>query len=165
MMCWRRKCFTAVVVVVVGAVAAIDDGLRGDGGRGLGEGNNEKSARPASASGPTAPSSAGRGEPELTRWVDQAYPSLESLYRHLHAHPELSYQEKATSARIAEELRQAGLEVTNGVGGYGVVGVLRNGAGPTVLIRTDLDALPVSEATGLAYASGGRTSGENGARG
>jgi hippurate hydrolase len=79
--------------------------------------------------------------------------SLEALYKHLHANPELSYQEERTAARIAQELRDAGFEVTTGVGGHGVVGVLRNGPGPTVMVRTDLDALPVVEKTGLPYAS------------
>ncbi len=79
--------------------------------------------------------------------------SLEALYKHLHANPELSYQEHQTAARIAGELKAAGLEVTTGVGGTGVVGLLRNGPGKTVLVRTDLDALPVEENTGLPYAS------------
>ncbi len=78
---------------------------------------------------------------------------LEALYKHLHAHPELSLQEEQTAARMARELRTLGLEVTEKVGGHGVVGVLRNGKGPTVLVRTDLDALPVVERTGLPYAS------------
>lgn len=82
--------------------------------------------------------------------------SLAELYQHLHRHPELSGQEKATAARIAEELGKAGYQVTTGVGGHGVVGMLRNEAGPTVLIRTDLDALPVEERTGLPYASQNR---------
>ena len=85
--------------------------------------------------------------------TDKEVASLAELYRHLHRTPELSGAEKATSARIAEELTNAGYQVTRGVGGYGVVGLLRNGAGPTVLIRTDLDALPVEETTGLPYAS------------
>jgi len=79
--------------------------------------------------------------------------SLLELYKELHRHPELSFQEKETSARVAEELKKAGCEVTTGIGRFGVVGVLRNGVGPTVLVRTDLDALPVKEQTGLAYAS------------
>lgn len=83
--------------------------------------------------------------------------SLESLYIHLHRNPELSLQEKQTAARIASELRAAGFEVAEGVGGYGVVGLLRNGSGPTVMVRTDLDALPVTEKTGLPYASTVRT--------
>jgi len=79
--------------------------------------------------------------------------SLEALYKHLHAHPELSTHEKETSARIARELEAAGYTVTTHVGGYGVVGVLKNGPGKIVLVRTDLDALPVVERTGLPYAS------------
>jgi metal-dependent amidase/aminoacylase/carboxypeptidase family protein len=89
----------------------------------------------------------------VARSVDQEYPSLLELYKHIHAHPELSLHEKQTAARIAEELRKTGFEVTTGVGGNGVVGVLRNGPGPTVLLRTELDALPVKEQTGLPYAS------------
>jgi amidohydrolase len=80
-------------------------------------------------------------------------PSLITLYQHLHANPELSFQEEKTAARLAEELRGAGYEVTTGVGRYGVVAVLKNGSGPTVLVRTDLDALPVKEQTGLPFAS------------
>ena len=85
--------------------------------------------------------------------VAAEYPSLERLYQDLHAHPELSLMEEKTSAKIAAELRQAGFEVTEKFGGYGIVGVLKNGPGPTLLIRTDLDGLPVTEETGLAYAS------------
>jgi hippurate hydrolase len=85
---------------------------------------------------------------------------LLDLYRDLHAHPELSHQEKATSAIVARELRAAGLEVTERVGVYrdgsrafGVVGLMRNGPGPTLLVRADMDALPLVEQTGAAYAS------------
>ena len=85
--------------------------------------------------------------------VEREYPSLERLYHHLHSHPELSLQEGKTSVRIAQELRAAGFDVTENVGGYGVVGVLRNGEGPTVMVRTDMDALPIKEETGLPYAS------------
>jgi hippurate hydrolase len=85
--------------------------------------------------------------------VNQRYPALLELYKHLHAHPELSLCEEKTSARLADELRRAGYEVTTTVGGYGVVAVLKNGAGPTVLVRADIDALPVKEQTGLPYAS------------
>jgi amidohydrolase len=77
----------------------------------------------------------------------------EDLYRDLHEHPELSNQEHRTAAIVAERLRDAGYDVHSGVGGTGVVGVLRNGDGPTVLLRADMDALPVKEATGLPYAS------------
>ena len=75
------------------------------------------------------------------------------LYKHLHTHPELSFQEHETAKRIAAELEKAGAEVTPGVGKLGVVGVLKNGPGPVVLVRTDMDALPVAEETGLPYAS------------
>src|SRR3989454_7098573 len=85
--------------------------------------------------------------------VSQEQSRLLELYKHLHTHPELSFQEEQTSARVAEELRGAGYEVTTGVGRYGVVGVLRNKSGPAVLIRTDMDGLPVKEQTGLPYAS------------
>ncbi len=79
--------------------------------------------------------------------------SLLALYKDLHRHPELSFQEQNTSKHVAEEFKKTGCEVTTGIGGYGVVGILRNGTGPTVLVRTDLDALPVKEQTGLPYAS------------
>jgi len=80
-------------------------------------------------------------------------PELEALYTDLHAHPELSTQERRTAEISATHLRQAGFEVTTGVGGTGVVGLLRNGDGPVVMLRADMDALPVAEATGLPYAS------------
>ena len=81
------------------------------------------------------------------------YPYLRALFEHFHANPELSYLEVETAKRYAAELREAGFAVTEEVGGTGVVGVLENGAGPTVLIRADMDALPVEEKTGLPYAS------------
>ena len=81
------------------------------------------------------------------------YPYLEALYLHCHAHPELSFYEFNTATRMAEELRTAGFEVTENVGGNGVVGVLKNGEGPTVLVRADMDALPITEETGLPHAS------------
>ncbi|MEU8797317.1 amidohydrolase [Spirillospora sp. NPDC048819] len=77
----------------------------------------------------------------------------EELYRDLHRHPELSHQERRTAGKVAERLGKAGFDVHQFVGGTGVVGVLGNGDGPTVLLRADMDALPVREATGLAYAS------------
>ncbi|HWX19452.1 MAG TPA: amidohydrolase [Candidatus Binatia bacterium] len=85
--------------------------------------------------------------------VDREYASLFELYKEFHAHPELSFQEEQSAARLAEELRRAGYDVTPGVGKLGVVGVLHNGQGPTVLVRSDMDALPVKEQTGLPYAS------------
>ncbi|QZH63232.1 amidohydrolase [Mycolicibacterium farcinogenes] len=84
--------------------------------------------------------------PEVRSWQ-------EPLYRDLHQHPELSHQERRTAGVVAARLRESGLTVHEGVGGTGVIGVLRNGEGPAVLLRADMDALPVSEATGLPYAS------------
>jgi len=80
-------------------------------------------------------------------------PELESIYKDIHAHPELSMQETRTAGIAADRLRAAGYEVTTGVGKTGVVGLLRNGEGPGVMLRADMDALPVEEASGLPYAS------------
>jgi hippurate hydrolase len=85
--------------------------------------------------------------------LDVLPPDLENLYKDLHAHPELSMQETRTAALAADWLRNLGYEVTTGVGKTGVVGLLRNGEGPTVMLRADMDALPIEEATGLSYAS------------
>ena len=89
----------------------------------------------------------------LKNAINEDYPSIYRLYTHLHSHPELSFHEQKTAQRLAKELRETGFEVTEGVGGYGLVGLMRNGKGPTVMIRTDMDALPVKEKTGLPYAS------------
>jgi amidohydrolase len=85
--------------------------------------------------------------------VDAETTSLVALYKQLHAHPELALQEEKTAGRLAKELRQSGFEVAEKFGGTGVVAVLKNGSGPTVLVRADMDALPIAEETGLAYAS------------
>jgi hippurate hydrolase len=85
--------------------------------------------------------------------LDAIYPDLEKLYLDLHQNPELSFHEEKTAAKMADRLRALGFEVTTGIAKTGVVGILRNGKGPTVMLRTDLDALPVEEKTGLAYAS------------
>ena len=85
--------------------------------------------------------------------VDTVYPAAHELYLDLHEHPELSSHEIQTAAKMAERLRGLGYEVTEHVGGTGVVAILKNGAGPTVMLRTELDALPVEEKTGLPYAS------------
>jgi amidohydrolase len=85
--------------------------------------------------------------------LDPLLPELETLYKDIHAHPELSMQEVRTASLAADHLRAAGYEVTTGVGKTGVVGLLRNGPGPTIMLRADMDALPVKEATGLPYAS------------
>jgi hippurate hydrolase len=91
--------------------------------------------------------------PTIREQIDSDWPHLQALYVHLHRHPELSFQEVRTAARLAEELRSLDVEVTEKVGRTGLIGVLKNGDGPTIMIRTDLDALPVIEQTGLAYAS------------
>jgi amidohydrolase len=85
--------------------------------------------------------------------VARDMPSLIQLYRHLHANPELSMQEVKTSAKLAAEAKKLGFDVTTGVGKTGVVAVMRNGPGPVVMLRADMDALPVVEQTGLPYAS------------
>jgi hippurate hydrolase len=84
----------------------------------------------------------------------------EDHYRDLHAHPELPHQEHRTAANVAARLRDAGCEVHERIGGTGVIGIMRNGDGPTVLQRADMDALPVREETGLAYASTQTSAGE-----
>jgi amidohydrolase len=89
----------------------------------------------------------------LREAIAKDYPYLKALYTHLHGHPELSFHEKETSKLLANELSSLGFEVSEKVGGYGVVALLRNGKGPTVMVRTDMDALPVEEKTGLPYAS------------
>jgi amidohydrolase len=85
--------------------------------------------------------------------VDATLEDIQALYRKLHQYPELPFQEHKTSERLAEALEGMGLEVTRGVGGTGVVALLRNGEGPRVLLRGDMDALPIKEETGLDYAS------------
>jgi amidohydrolase len=85
--------------------------------------------------------------------INAIYPELETLYLDLHRSPELAMHEEQTAAKLAERMKAFGYEITTGVGGTGVVGVLHNGNGPTVLLRTDMDALPIEEKTGVAYAS------------
>src|SRR5216117_4281320 len=93
--------------------------------------------------------------------ADAELPSLLTIYKDIHSHPELSGHEERTAVLIVKELRAAGCQVTDHLGkyenpklkGYGVVGVMKNGDGPIVLVRTDMDALPVEEETGLPYAS------------
>lgn len=89
--------------------------------------------------------------------VDAMYPWLDGVYKDLHAHPEIAFQETRTAAKLAGEMRKLGFEVTEKVGKTGIVAVLKNGAGPTVLVRTELDGLPMEEKTGLPYASRART--------
>lgn len=90
---------------------------------------------------------------EPREWAAANIDDLLTLYRYLHQHPELSFFEEQTGLRLAEELQSAGVEATTGVGGFGVVGVLANGDGPTLMLRADTDALPVIEKTELVYAS------------
>jgi hippurate hydrolase len=112
--------------------------------------------------GEDRPPAAGRERvAEVKKAVAAEYPRLEALYKQLHASPELSLREGRTAARLARELKEAGFTVTENVGGHGVVGILKNGDGPTVLVRTDMDALPVTEQTGLPYASKVRTRDKN----
>ncbi len=85
--------------------------------------------------------------------VAAIYPEIDALYLDLHQHPELSMHEQQTGAKLAERLKALGYQVTTGVGRTGIVAILKNGGGPTVLLRTDMDALPVEEKTGLPYAS------------
>ena len=98
----------------------------------------------------------------IEKYLTADYPYLDALYKHLHMNPELSFHEEQTAKRIGSELKKLGFTVTHGVGGHGVVGVLKNGFGPTVMVRTDLDALPVKENTGLDYASKIRTKDDQG---
>ncbi len=104
------------------------------------------STRPENPSGNASPGA-------INDWLDANLPSLSETYVWLHAHPELSFEEQATAKYVAEKFRGAGFEVTVGVGGHGVVAMMTNGEGPTLMLRTDLDGLPVTEQTPLAFAS------------
>ncbi len=97
-------------------------------------------------------------ESRLDRLIDGMYPQLESIYRDIHSHPELGFHETRTAAKLAAEMRDIGFEVTEKVGKTGIVALYRNGPGPTVLVRTELDALPMEEKTGLPYASKAKAS-------
>src|SRR3954471_1264545 len=89
--------------------------------------------------------------------LERDYPGLDGLYKDLHAHPEIAFQEMKTAAKLAAEMRALGFEVTEKVGKTGLVAIWRNGDGPTIMVRTELDALPMEEKTGLAYASRDKT--------
>jgi len=110
----------------------------------------------------TALSLAALSAADLDRSLAPELESLEALYKHFHRNPELSLHEKESAARVARELRDAGYDVTTNVGGTGVVGVMKNGPGKTVLVRGDMDALPIVEKTGLPYASTIRTTDDRG---
>jgi amidohydrolase len=89
--------------------------------------------------------------------VEADYPKLDALYKDIHAHPEIAFQEVKTAARLAAEMRALGFEVTENVGKTGLVAIYHNGDGPTIMVRTELDALPMEEKTGLPYASHDKT--------
>ena len=112
---------------------------------------------------PGGPALAQEAPAPALKGIDALYPELDALYRDLHQTPELSLQEEKTAAKLSERLRKLGFEVTTKVGGHGVVALLRNGKGPTVMLRTDLDALPVEEKTGLPYASKAKVKDASGA--
>jgi hippurate hydrolase len=101
-------------------------------------------AQTAPATRPTTPTAAE---------IDAIYPDLDALYVDLHRNPELGFQETQTAAKLAARMKALGFEVTTGVGRTGIVAIMRNGAGPTAMMRTELDALPVAEKTGLPFAS------------
>jgi metal-dependent amidase/aminoacylase/carboxypeptidase family protein len=137
------------------------DGLRNDACMYKGENSMKKNTVFAAA----ALSALGVSIPVCPVYADTAHtdtlrdavakdmPSLMELYRDLHANPELSFQELKTAAKLATEARRLGYDVTEKVGKTGVVAVLKNGAGPVVMIRADMDGLPVEEQTGLPFAS------------
>ncbi len=89
--------------------------------------------------------------------VESNYDHLDALYKDIHAHPEIAFQEVKTAAKLAAEMRALGFEVTEQVGKTGLVAIYKNGTGPTVMVRTELDALPMEEKTGLPYASHDKT--------
>src|SRR6516165_4323776 len=93
----------------------------------------------------------------IVRSVESDYPKLDALYKDLHAHPEIAFQEEKTAAKLAAEMRALGFEVTEHVGKTGLVAIYKNGDGPTIMVRTELDALPMEEKTSLAYASHDKT--------
>src|SRR5262249_1513643 len=99
---------------------------------------------------------------QLKGQVESVFPDAHAWYLDLHQHPELSSHETRTAAALADRLRKLGYEVTENVGGTGVVAIMKNGAGPTVMLRTELDALPVEELTGLPYASKVRAKDDSG---
>lgn len=103
----------------------------------------------------TQPATNGQSRPDtgIAAHLEKDYGYLEALYKDLHAHPELSFHEQKTAQRLAGELRQLNCKVVTGIGGHGLVGVMTNGAGPVVLVRADMDALPIQERTGVPFAS------------
>ena len=94
--------------------------------------------------------------------LTKSMPAIEKFYLDLHQSPELSYHEQETGQKIASQLTKLGFDVTDNVGGYGVVGIYKNGTGPTIMIRTDTDGLPITEQTGKPYASKVQVTNEHG---
>jgi amidohydrolase len=107
-------------------------------------------------------SAAAQGAGSNAARVDAIYPDIEKLYIDLHRNPELAFHEQRTAATLAARVKALGYEVTTGVGGTGIVAILKNGAGPVVMLRTELDALPIEEKTGLPFASTAKTKNEAG---
>src|SRR5260221_10120772 len=96
-------------------------------------------------------------KPTIEASVENEYPKVDALYKHTHAHPETAFQEVKPAAKLAAEMRAIGFEVTEQVGKTGLVAIYKNGDGPTIMVRTELDALPMEEKTGLPYASHDKT--------
>lgn len=119
-------------------------------------------ANPAWAAVPSEP--AASDSTAIDTSIRRVWPELDALYRDLHANPELGFQERRTAALLAAKMRALGFTVTEGVGGTGIVALFRNGPGPTVMVRTELDALPMQEKTGLPYASQVQATGVDGAK-
>ncbi len=107
----------------------------------------------AAMAGPALALDVAAVKPALVEEINADYPHLDTLYKDIHAHPELGFQETRTAAKLAGEMRALGFTVTEGVGKTGIVAIYKNGPGPTVLVRTELDGLPMQEKTGLPYAS------------
>ena len=97
----------------------------------------------------------------IARSIESDYPKLDALYKDIHAHPEIAFQEEKTAAKLAAEMRALGFEVTEHVGKTGLVAIYKNGDGPTIMVRTELDALPMEEKTGLATRAMTRPSGKD----
>lgn len=111
-------------------------------------------AAPAAAQAPPHPGfDVSQARAAIAPILAKAYPHLEAIYKDIHEHPELGFQESRTAELLAKEMRKLGFTVTTGVGKTGIVAIYKNGDGPTILVRTELDALPMEEKTGLIYAS------------
>ncbi|CAN5534917.1 M20 family metallopeptidase [soil metagenome] len=119
-------------------------------------------ASSAYAAAPAAPATPAAAAIEAS--IRHDWPALDALYKDLHANPELGFQERRTAALLAAKMRALGFTVTEGVGGTGIVALYRNGAGPVVMVRTELDALPMQEKNGLPYASQVQATGADGSK-